>query len=166
MQETDPTVYSPYPRRLESLTICWCNYKGSTFSSVILKPSVMVWPESNSRPPTSQLNVQSTEPLVRGLMQTNSAVSWSLSQLPYRHQVHYQIMMQKLCSLLFLIHLVFTLPNCNSLFGGTENGVLSRKLRINSLCMILLQSCILQVIPQCGHVPREIAVQQCKLDIW
>ena len=27
-----PKVYSPYPRRLESLTICWCYYKGTTFS--------------------------------------------------------------------------------------------------------------------------------------
>ena len=33
--ETGPTVCRPYPRRLESLTICKCHYKGSTFSSVI-----------------------------------------------------------------------------------------------------------------------------------
>ena len=35
MQETGPTVYSPYP---EGVTICRYNYKGSTFSSVILRP--------------------------------------------------------------------------------------------------------------------------------
>ena len=48
-------TYSPYPR-LESLTICWCNYKGSTFYLVILRPWVLVRPESNSRPPASQPN--------------------------------------------------------------------------------------------------------------
>ena len=55
-----------YPRRLESLTMCRCNSKGSTFSSVILsEPWVMVRPESNSRPPTLQPDAQPTEPPVR-----------------------------------------------------------------------------------------------------
>ena len=51
MQETGPTVYSPYPRWLQSLTVCWCNYKGNTFCSVILRPWVLVWLEWNSQPP-------------------------------------------------------------------------------------------------------------------
>ena len=40
--ETRPTVFPPYPRRLESLTVCRCHYKGSTFFSVILRPWVLV----------------------------------------------------------------------------------------------------------------------------
>ena len=35
--ETGPPVYRPYPRRLETLIICRCHYKDSTFSSVIFK---------------------------------------------------------------------------------------------------------------------------------
>ena len=33
--ETGPTVFRPYPRRLESPTVCRCHCKGSTFFSVI-----------------------------------------------------------------------------------------------------------------------------------
>ena len=65
--ETGPPAYRPYPRRLESLTICRCNYKNSTFSSAIQRPWVLVRPELNSRPPTWQPGAQPTEPPVRGL---------------------------------------------------------------------------------------------------
>ena len=40
----DLRLYRPYPRRLESLTICRFYYKGSTFSSVIKRPWVLVRP--------------------------------------------------------------------------------------------------------------------------
>ena len=42
MQETGPTGTGPYPRRLERLTIFRCHCKGSKFSSVILRPWVLV----------------------------------------------------------------------------------------------------------------------------
>ena len=45
--ETGPTVLSPYPRRLESLTICRFHYKGSTSSQLFKDPEC--WSRSADR---------------------------------------------------------------------------------------------------------------------
>lgn len=41
--EMEPTVFRPYPWRLECLRICRCRKKGSTFSLVILKSLALIW---------------------------------------------------------------------------------------------------------------------------
>ena len=52
--EPRPTVYRPYPRKLESLTICKCNYKSSTFSSVIKDSECWsVWSRTHDLPHSS-----------------------------------------------------------------------------------------------------------------
>ena len=42
--ETGPTVFRPYPKRLESLTVCSYHCKDSTFSSDIYRPWVLIRP--------------------------------------------------------------------------------------------------------------------------
>ena len=79
--ETGPPVYSPYPRRLESLIICWCNYKVSTFYSVILRLWVLVQPELNSRPPAWQPYAQPTEaPVCTNFRNQNFALRLTLKE--------------------------------------------------------------------------------------
>ena len=61
MQETGPTIYSPFPRRLECLTILRYNYKGTILLSYFKTLSVdPVW-GSNPRPPAQQTGALPTE---------------------------------------------------------------------------------------------------------
>ena len=51
---TGPTVFRPYPRRLEVLTICKCHYKGSTYSQLFKDPEWQSGRGLNQRPPARQ----------------------------------------------------------------------------------------------------------------
>ena len=61
---TRPTVFRPYPRRLESLTVCICHYKGSTFfSSQLFKDrecwsgrGLNLWPPAQQTGPLPNIN--------------------------------------------------------------------------------------------------------------
>ena len=57
------------PEDLKVLTSCGCNYKGSTFSSLILRPWLLVRPKSGARPPAWRPDAQPTE----------AQVSWALN---------------------------------------------------------------------------------------
>ena len=64
--ETGPPAYRPYPRRLEGLTICRWNYKGSAFLLSYLKTlSVCPVGVSTSRLPASQPGAQQSAPPVK-----------------------------------------------------------------------------------------------------
>ena len=41
-QKMRPTIYRPYPRRAQHLSICRCHCRGSMFPSVILRPWLLV----------------------------------------------------------------------------------------------------------------------------
>ena len=72
--ETGPLVFRPYPRRLECLTIYRCYNKGSTFSSVISRPWVLVRPGLNPRPPARQTGAYPIE--LTGRRLTNLLVTF------------------------------------------------------------------------------------------
>ena len=60
--ETGPTIFLPYPRRQNNLTICRCHYKGSTKSSqLFIEPECCSGQGLNLRPPTQPTSTLPTE---------------------------------------------------------------------------------------------------------
>ena len=85
MQEKGPTVYT-YPRRLECLTIWRYNYKGGTFSSVILRP----WMLDRSGARTLDLPHSRLMPYqeLLELLQRNSSTSiWEYKNCTYEKRL-------------------------------------------------------------------------------
>ena len=63
-QVIEDILYCPYPRRLEHLTICSCQSKGSTFSSAVFIKTLRVgsvW-GSNSQPSVGKSSALQPEP--------------------------------------------------------------------------------------------------------
>ena len=56
-----PMVFHSHPRRLESLTVCRCHYKGSIFISNILRPWVLVRPGFEPTQKTGALPAELTK---------------------------------------------------------------------------------------------------------
>ena len=53
--------YRPYPRRLESLTVCRCYYKGSISPQLFKDPECWSGRDLNLRPPTQQAGTNPIE---------------------------------------------------------------------------------------------------------
>ena len=85
--ETGPPVYRPFPRRLESLTLCRWNYKGSTFLLSYFK-TLSFGPVGvlNSRPPTSQPGAQPSEPPVHPEAEYGGRWSFMGSNVPVMNE--------------------------------------------------------------------------------
>ena len=81
--------FCPYLRRLECIILCRCHNKGSTFSSFILRPWVLVWPRfepvTSSSADRHLSNWADWVAEVRAM--THLTITWSLSSYLKLHLV-------------------------------------------------------------------------------
>ena len=89
--ETAPAVFCPYLRRLECITLCRCHNKGSTFSSFILRPWVLVWPRFEPVTSCSADRHLSNwaDRVAEVRVMTHVTITWSLSSYLKFHLVRW-----------------------------------------------------------------------------
>ena len=95
--ETGPTAYSPYLRRLESLTITYANVIAT---SVILRPWVMVPPRVKPTTSVRQPDAHPTESPGHGFVMLYTCLTWC-RKISYR-QINLSSLLSTVCVVLLL----------------------------------------------------------------
>ena len=82
----EDVLYCPYPRRMQCLTICSCQNKGSTYSSVVLRPWVLV--RSGAQPSAGHSSALQPDGSLDFLRDWLSLFSWGLHHILFDCPAH------------------------------------------------------------------------------
>ena len=146
-------AYSPYPRKPESLIICRYNYNGTTFSSVILGPWVLV--RSGARTP--DLPAQQTGALTTELTRRRLFCS---SFFPCQWYLHEEVKF----SLHFLVKNSFYFSIPWKKYHRPQCYCLSRHVLAEPMHGIIIASIKLSDFRLLSSMDRRLLIKRC--DVW
>ena len=139
----EPTEFCPFPRRPECLTICRCYNKGSKFSSVILRPWVLVQPGFEPTPSRSADRQTKSRKRERRASKSNGYVKqWVALELQTKD--------------------VSTLEPCAHLSARVHclDLVIGRLHLVQSLSRVLKKGCVCIRI-KCSWAPCPVLAPKC-----
>ena len=142
------------PEDLKVLTICGCNYKGSTFSSLtgILRPWLLVRRKSNSRPSAWKPDAQPTEPQVSSALNFTFTVGEIMMPLKHRLTSMNEVQLHQESGLY-----KYPMTQDFLFLQGTEKWLESQK----PIIRISLPYISLSLIP--SKIRREVYIITCKM---